>query len=532
MPEQSLPDLQYGLDELAGHRDGYVRAEQYYEGDVPEVFASLRMRRAMQRSGVFYRFNFACTPVDAICDRLEIASIKGPDQATTELLQRIWDENELDLEAPEIHARAGSLGDAYAIVWPLTDDEQAEEDAPDLELRLQTGNEDDPAGADPQRIGIYYNSPQVCRAFYDPEFPRRIRYVIKRWQLPAKPSNDPDKPSHPPVRVDLFYSDRIERYITVRGRKGTEAADYRRYYPNDDPGAEWPVPNPWGRPPVFHFRTRRPYGKPDHKGFYGPQDAIHKLIVSHLAGVDYQSFPQRYALMAAEADTSEAAAVDEDEFATGLDTGSTTPSAGEAQSTYSSDPGSLWFMRGVTGIGQFQVSDPKVFLDPLLFYIKSGAQITKTPLHYFDVAGQVPSGESLRAAEGPFNKGVRRRQLSYGATWQDLLEFALLILGVADPKVELVWAPPQTIDDTSGWQTNKLKMDAGVPPEQVFMESGYTVDEVQAWGRPPDLDSMTKAVQILIGLGTAVTMGVIDQGTAASVVARVMGTAPPEGDVA
>jgi len=47
--------------------------------------------------------------------------------------------------------------------------------------------------------------------------------------------------------------------------------------------------NPLKKLPVFHFRNDPPYGQPEHKGFYGPQDAIDKLIISHVAGVDYPS---------------------------------------------------------------------------------------------------------------------------------------------------------------------------------------------------------------------------------------------------
>lgn len=42
--------------------------------------------------------------------------------------------------------------------------------------------------------------------------------------------------------------------------------------------------NPYGVIPVFHLRTDRPYGEPCHRGFYGPQDTVNKLIIGHMAG--------------------------------------------------------------------------------------------------------------------------------------------------------------------------------------------------------------------------------------------------------
>lgn len=55
----------------------------------------------------------------------------------------------------------------------------------------------------------------------------------------------------------------------------------------------------YGAVPVFHFRTREPYGRPEHRGTFGPQNAITKLSATLMATVDYQAFPQRYALMQA-----------------------------------------------------------------------------------------------------------------------------------------------------------------------------------------------------------------------------------------
>jgi len=241
--------------------------------------------------------------------------------------------------------------------------------------------------------------------------------------------------------------------------------------------------------PVFHFRNDRPYGQPEHKGFYGPQDAINKLIVSHMAGVDYQSFPQRWALIEGDGDTSEAADVDEDEFTFRIDGEDGTSTTGtrdsEGRSQFSSDPGSLWYMTGVKGVGHFEIADPDVFLKPMERYLRFGAQITTTPLRMFDYErAQLPSGQSQSQADGPFVKKVRNRQLSYGGEWQDLFTFALRIMGIEDIEVMVLWAPPQTVDDADGWQTIGLKLAAGVPFDQVMREAGYQDDEIKTWPKP------------------------------------------------
>jgi len=462
--------LEAGLKDLDRTRVSNGEAAAYYDGDIGEVFASARLRRAMARSGIKFRFNFAKTPVDALTDRLEIAAVRSTNARASEALARLWEVNQLDLEAPNVHRRAGEFGDAYAIVWPRDTDQPEPDDGDD---------------GPPADVGVYYNSSDCVRLFYDPEDPLRKWYAIKRWQRADKR-----------WRVDLLYADRIERYLSRADSKGKRTADYERHVVDwEDDGAGgmvpvWPADNPFGEVPVFHFRNDRPYGQPEHKGFYGPQDAINKLVISHMAGVDYQSFPQRWALIEGDSDTSEAADVDEDEFAVtvpGDEAGTSTTGGGEARSQFNADPGSVWMMRGVKGVGQFDVADPDAFLKPMERYLRFGAQICTTPLRMFDYErAQLPSGQSQVQADGPFVKKVRNRQLSYGGTWRDLFAFALRIMGITGVDVSVLWAPPHTVDDEAGWKTILLKIEAGVPFDQAMREAGYTEDEIKSWPEPSD----------------------------------------------
>lgn len=438
-----LGDLMSGIDALDESAPVYQRAEAYYSGQISEFFASIRLRRAMARSGIAFRFNFARVPVDAVTERLKLAAVSSVDPGTDDVLHTIWLRNKVALQSRQIIRRACEYGDAYVIVWPSNDD--------------------------PSQVDIHYNSPRCMRLFYDTENPLRKSYAIKRWQLADKS-----------FRADTYYADRIEKWQTKPGAKGTKAGDWIRF--TDQPGDNWPYDNPFGEIPVFHFRNDQPYGDPEHKGFYGPQDAIHKLILSHMAGVDYQAFPQRYALVHPDSDTSEAAAEDEDTFAFALsDTGDTVPPLGEARSQYTADPGSLWFMKGVNGVGQFQTADHGNFTEPMLTYLRMGAEITNTPLHRIDPTGQAPSGESLRTAEAPFVHKIEDRQLSYGDTWRELFTFALLVSGIEHADVTVRWTPAQTVNDLEGWQTVAAKIQCGVPKDQAFLEAGYSDEQVAAW---------------------------------------------------
>lgn len=503
------PDLMEGLQALANSLPDYHRAEMYYEATNPEFFASIRLRRALERTGITFRFNLAKTPVDVMSDRLEINAVQVQgDEEADQILQKIWDRNMMDLESTNIHRRAGEFGDAYVIVWPS---DEVAEDNPDM----QQEDYDDEQQLDFQQVDIFYNSPKTTRIVYDTENPLRKKFAIKKWTMPAQLGIK----AKPPTRVNLYYPDRIEKYVTTPNSKGNNRRDWIQFRDEDDEG--WPVAVPYGEIPVFHFRTGLPYGDPEHRPAYGPQDAINKLIITHAATIDYYGFPQRYLLSDAQHGSDELADFDtEDDINRFEDTGH--------DSTLRAGPGEVWWLNGVRQAGQFNPPDPAVFLQPLEVYIRMMAQVTNTPLHYFDPQTYTrlpPSGESIRAAEVPLLKRVRRRQLTYGRGWRDVMAFALKVATwdddaqtgrIVQPATVIRWTPGATIDDTAGWQMMQLKKNIGVPPRQILLETGYEDEQVDAW-LPYQGDDLEQRVQILTqvataaqALATAANLGALD----------------------
>lgn len=503
------PDLMEGLQALANSLPDYHRAEMYYEATNPEFFASIRLRRALERTGITFRFNLAKTPVDVMSDRLEINAVTvQDDDEADQILQKIWERNLMDLESTNIHRRAGEFGDAYLIVWPS---DEVAEDNPDM----RPEDLDDEDQLDFQQVDIFYNSPKTTRIVYDTENPLRKKYAIKKWTMPAQLGIK----AKPPTRVNLYYPDRIEKYVTTPNSKGNNRRDWIQFQDEGDEG--WPVANPFGEIPVFHFRTGMPYGDPEHRPAYGPQDAINKLIITHAATIDYYGFPQRYLLSDAQHGSDELADFDtEDDINRFEDTGH--------DSTLRAGPGEVWWLNGVRQAGQFNPPDPAVFLQPLEVYIRMMAQVTNTPLHYFDPQTYTrlpPSGESIRAAEVPLLKRVRRRQLLYGRGWTQVMAFALKVATwdddagagrIVQPATVIRWTPGATIDDTAGWQMMQLKKNIGVPPRQILLETGYEETQVDSW-LPYQGDDLQQRVQILQqvataaqALGTAANLGVLD----------------------
>jgi hypothetical protein len=502
-----------GLEELWAVIAEYDKAEEYYDGTRPEFFATQKMRQMLESTGTTFRINYAKTPVDTMVERLEINDIVGGDDKTRKMLQALWEINQMDIESMDIMRRACEFGDAYALVWPNDDIQEEFEDTDDDIADLTAW--------DSSGIDIYYNDPRTMRAIYDAENPRRMKFVIKHWCHVAAKGREV-------YRANLYYKDRIEKFITRPSMKPEEPASWKKFIDTKDESddAVWPIPNPFNRIPVFHFRTDRPYGVPEHKEAYGPQDAINKLVISHMSNVDYNAAPQRYALMADDLDDDDGDGEDFGASDTWEDStaaiNSNAREVSERRSNLESSPGSFWFLKNVKSVGQFAAAGSEPFMTPLKMYVLAMAQTTRTPVHRFDETGNPPSGESLKIREQPFIRKVKYRHQSFGATWADLLGFIALILrdpnyatlnkrlaSLIPPKlpnedpdssnfnegdlsndeslpgrIAVSWASAAATDDQLTWSIVLLKRNSGVPVRQALLDAGYSKKQLDEWGVP------------------------------------------------
>ena len=113
-PQQTADeDLAEALKEMRKARADYDKAEDYYSADVPEIFASQRMRRAMRRSGINYQLNLAKIPVDSVVDRLDLGAITSDDESgPNDLIQEVMEANKFQLQGTNTMRKACEFGDA------------------------------------------------------------------------------------------------------------------------------------------------------------------------------------------------------------------------------------------------------------------------------------------------------------------------------------------------------------------------------------------------------------------------------------
>lgn len=394
---------------ITRRRNEYEEAGAYYEGNVAEVFATANLRRAMRKTGYNSRLNFCRPVVDAVQNRLEITSVLGTSDEGQKVIDETWEFNELNLDSNEIHRWTLVYGDCYAMVWPDED-----------------GN-----------LEVSYNTPLTTTIVYDPEHPRRKLYAIKMWE------------TEDGTRLNVYGPETIDRYSTT----STEVTDAAQWSLTES------IENPFGEVPVFHFRTMRPYGRPEHKDAFDAQNYINKQFIQSMVVSDYQGAPQRYALSTIE-NSSEI-----EDFEEG-DTDR------ENIGSLKNGPGEVWYMKGIHTVGQFQPADPSVFWTPIKDTVRSMASLTNTPLHYFEKTGNVPSGEALRVAEAPLIKKVADRKQSFGQSWRDLFKFVLKVNDL-DEDVQIKWVEVESLDELERLDAALKKRNEGISLQQVMREQGY-----------------------------------------------------------
>jgi hypothetical protein len=91
-------------------------------------------------------------------------------------------------------------------------------------------------------------------------------------------------------------------------------------------------------------------------------------------------------------------------------------------------------------------------------------------------AGSVPSGEALRVVERPLVSQVRNLQQDFTEAWTDVGR----LLGLEG---QPIWGDPVQMDIAEKWALVQVKIDAGWPARQAYVEAGIqpdVVDEVLA----------------------------------------------------
>ena len=448
-------DIEQAIENLRRNATRYAKSERYYAGEHQLAFASEKFQNTFGNLFREFAMNLCPAICDAVRDKLVIAQFgiadrglpiakpqrRGDAEKIHKEIDDIWERNRMAIRSGEVHKEALKNGDAYAIVWPN-------------------------AAGEPV---IYPNRAGSCTVVFDEETPGRILWAAKYWRTADKRT-----------RLNLFYPDRIEKYISARESEITlpDASDFVAVPSSKSqvPGQKMSRPqlgtpelglgtivNPYGVVPVFHFANNADIGtlgQSELEQAIPIQDGLNKSVLDMLVAMEFSAYRQRWA------------AGIEIEY----------DNDGKPIAPFTAGVDHLWISQDPNArFGDFAGSDLEHFLKVKDSFRIDIASVTGTPLHYLmPLADNFPSGESLRKAETRFISKVRSRQQAFGQVWADLMSFALRIAGHGRGiRLLTNWEDASPLSDREMLENILLKKQIGVPTEQALIEAGYGKEDIE-----------------------------------------------------
>lgn len=417
MPQE---DLKWALSEFARLANGYKVAREYYDGNHRLSFATEKFKSTFGQLFAAFSDNLMPVVVETPRDRLKLGAFSLNDQSVMDQAAEIWRRNRMRKRAAEVHLDSFIEGDAFVVVWP---------DAEGIPV-------------------LYPNRASRIVIQYDDEQPGYIVKAARAWTTGENFA-----------RINLYYRDVIEKYITRNKLQGGLPSTSRGFIRFETDDEAWPLDNPYDKVPVFHFGNRTSVGmlgKSELAESIPLQDALNKSIADMLVGSEFHGLPQRWAIGLEEMTEDQAAA------------------------KYKLQAGGVW---GTTSkdasFGAFPTGDLAQFVTVINDFRKEIARVSRTPLHHFTLEGTPPSGESMKTAEAPLLAKVEDRQEAWGMVWSDVMRFALQVAGIQDAEPETTWIDTTPRDETNQINNAVTKVTSlGVDMETVQKELGYTDNEI------------------------------------------------------
>lgn len=455
----SVEHVKEASDAIDDAVSGYQKARSYYDGNDQSRFLSDLYNEFLKSDTEFGgTLNFAAIPVNAVANRLQLLSIKGPSDDITDKIQEWLNANKMVLRFNQFILDTLKCGDSYILVWP--EDESMEDNVLDMDvdgalLREVPLN---------HKAKMSFCDPETTRAFYDDG--GELIYVARKWKQKDFENLDI-------IRVNLYYEDVIEKYYWVE-KDGMKAL--AEWY--DEGQSEWPMENPFGEIPIFHFGTAFPYGEPEHKSLYGVQDAINKIFQVHISALELLGYPIVYALM----DETSAAGTSDFEYAA-LDNPNddVTSDVNQLQNS----PGSVWALRAKS-VGQLMPAESNSFIQSLKVYKETASDVSGLPASLFSSTdGQHPGADAVNASDKILRSRVEDRTIILSEILKYMTCFGMkLAFGIelTPADISVQWRPQKIEVDANVLMRFEFMIKYGVPVEHVLTEMGFTEAELSQWG--------------------------------------------------
>lgn len=411
-----------------------------------------------------YAHNLCRLVIDALVERLNVEGFElvkngtqlvdgvGGSATLGDWAVEWWESNRADVLQDEVHEAALRDGECYIIVdWDIA------EGHPRWSLNLKMDGT--------QGVRIYRDANTNA-----------IRFAAKRWQIydPINTANNGR------TRVNLYYPDRVEKYISTKGSSdgiaGTGWEPYR-----DLENEPWPVPwvDSQGKPlgcAVIEFANP---GGSEIEHLLPLQDMLNKSDLDLIACTDSAGFRILYVVGAA-------AKIGPD---------------GKKESLVLS-PGRLIELPMDASLGVIEPTDPKLLIEASKYWIESIAGISRTPQYLFQPPGGVPpSGESLKQQEAGLIHKAERRQRVFGNAWEDVIYLSAKLHNLYRPgdavpieRISTKWRSAEEFVDPLGEdkqraEIRQINANAAIAEQQV----GVSRDTlVKSLGYDPEIERVQR----------------------------------------
>lgn len=239
-----MNDLERAFKALQSKQLACTRNQKYYDGTEELVYSAARLREAFGDKLTRFEENWCAVVVESTLDRMNLKEFDVlNDKSADEAIDAIWKNNDLWLDADEVHRDALIQSESFVIVWPN-------------ELGI------------PQ---MYHNPARMCQIFYRSENPKIKRFAAKWWM-------DELEKWH----ITLYYPDRLEYWVS-ENKDAQSATAFKK--------EKVDARNPYGAIPVFHFRC-----KGEIENVLSVQDAINKLFSDMMVAAEFGAFKQRWVI--------------------------------------------------------------------------------------------------------------------------------------------------------------------------------------------------------------------------------------------
>lgn len=457
---------QLSSDEMARQNE-YIRYREYYDG-VHDTMLTDRMRSYLQvKDSQEFNYNLCPIVVDALSERLKVTGLDAGDQS--ELLWGWWDANRLDGLQGIVHTSAVRDGDTYLMV---------EWDAINVRPRFIH----ELACAGNEGVKVHYSQ----------EHRGEIECASKRWKVGNR------------QRLNLYYPDHIEKYVTDSDLEG----NYRPHLDAPMAGASTGLLMPgqlgqcgwywWtntgnqsGRPlgvPIVHFKNKDQgydWGQSELRDVVPLQNALNKSIIDLLASSDTAGFRVFVAV-------------------------------GDEWQDMEVFPGAIWVSEKPANEADMKAidgEDPTRLIAVVDKFVTAIAQVSRTPISYFQVSKERPAEGTLQQEESGLVAKTEKCQTDFGNSWEN--GFALgrrLANAFGGQKLDesqiisSQWKEAQTRNELHHLQALQAKKALGVPDKELWREMGYDAKKIAEFEKLK-LKAAAQAVRLFQGAGPGAANG-------------------------